>query len=73
LKIGIVLSLRVWAWSLAARAQQGERVRHIAILDGVAESDLEARTNLVAFVQELQQLGWSDGRNARFELRWGRG
>jgi hypothetical protein len=58
----------VTARPFAARAQQGERVRQIAVLDGVAESDLEARTNLAAFLQELQQLGWSDGRNMRFDI-----
>jgi putative tryptophan/tyrosine transport system substrate-binding protein len=61
------------AWLLAAPAQQGERVRHIAVLVGIAESDLEARTNLAASLQELQQLGWSDGRNVRFDIRWGQG
>jgi len=58
-------------WPVAVRAQQGERVRHISILDGVAETDLEARANLAAFLQELQRLGWIDGRNARFDIRWG--
>ena len=56
---------------VAVRAQRGERVRHIGILVGVAEIDLEARTILAAFLQELQRLGWSDGRNARFDIRWG--
>jgi len=58
-------------WSVAVRAQRGERVRHIAILYGVAESDLEVRANHAAFLQELQRLGWSDGGNARFDIRWG--
>ena len=58
-------------WPVAVRAQPGERVRHISILDGVAETDLEARANLAAFLQELQRLGWIDGRNARFDIRWG--
>ncbi len=58
---------------VAGRAQQGQRVRHVAVLDGVPESDLEARTNLAAFLQALQQLGWSDGRNVRIDIRWGEG
>jgi len=58
-------------WPVAVRAQRGERVRHIAILYGVAESDLAVRANLAAFLQELQRLGWSDGGNARFDIRWG--
>ena len=39
-------------WPLVSHAQQRERVRYIAVLDGVAESDLEAQTNLVAFLQD---------------------
>ena len=66
LLVGAAITLPV-----GVRAQQGERLRHIAILDGVAESDLEARANLEAFLRELQQLGWSDGHNAQFDIRWG--
>jgi putative tryptophan/tyrosine transport system substrate-binding protein len=61
----------VIAWPLTVRAQQGDRVRHIAFLAGVAESDLETGPNPLALLQELQQLGWSDGRNVRFDIRWG--
>ena len=57
---------------LAVRAQQGERVRRVGILVGIAEG-VEARSNLAAFYQGLQQLGWSDGRNVRFDERWGAG
>ncbi|WP_051382718.1 ABC transporter substrate-binding protein [Bradyrhizobium sp. Tv2a-2] len=58
-------------WPVAARAQRNERVRHIAIFYGVGEGDLAVQANLSAFLQELQRLGWSDGRNARFDIRWG--
>jgi putative ABC transport system substrate-binding protein len=58
---------------LAVRAQQGERVRRVGILLGIAEGNSEARSNLAAFYQGLQQLGWSDGRNVRFDERWGAG
>ena len=58
-------------WPVAVRAQRGDRVRHIGILVGVAESDLEARAILMAFLQELRRLGWTDDRNARFDIRWG--
>jgi putative ABC transport system substrate-binding protein len=58
---------------IAARAQQGERVRRIAILQAIAEGDLEGRRNVAAFYQRLQQLGWSDGRNVQFDERWGAG
>jgi putative ABC transport system substrate-binding protein len=46
------------AWSLEARAQQGDRLRRIGVLMGYAESDLEAQANLAAFREELQKLGW---------------
>jgi putative tryptophan/tyrosine transport system substrate-binding protein len=56
------------AWPLAARAQQPERMRRIGVL--ITADDLEHRTQLAAFEQALQQLGWSDGRNVRFDIRW---
>jgi hypothetical protein len=47
------------AWPLAARAQQGERMRRIGVLMGQAEDDSEAQARGAAFDQGLQQLGWS--------------
>jgi putative tryptophan/tyrosine transport system substrate-binding protein len=61
------------AWPLAARAQQGERVRRIGALMTLAADDPEGQGRLRAFVQELQQLGWIDGRNVQIDLRWGEG
>ena len=61
------------AWPLAARAQQSERKRRIGVLMGWNEKDREAQSNLAAFVQELQQLGWTDGRNMRIDYRWANG
>jgi putative ABC transport system substrate-binding protein len=58
------------AWSVAARAQQGERVRRIGILNPFADDDLEVQANIVAFRQTLQKLGWTDGRNVRIDYRW---
>src|SRR5262249_23493065 len=57
-------------WPLAARAQQSDRVRRIGVLMGWRESDREARSERGAFVQELQKLGWLDGRNLRIDTRW---
>ena len=57
-------------WPLAARAQQPDRVRRIGVLMGYSESDLEAQSELAAFVQELQKLGWADHRNLRIDIRW---
>jgi putative ABC transport system substrate-binding protein len=59
------------AWPLAARAQQPERVRRIDIMSGVRESDPDAMARYTALRQVLQQLGWSEGRNIRFDYRFG--
>jgi putative ABC transport system substrate-binding protein len=61
------------AWPLAARAQQGERMRRIGVLFGVAADDSTGKANYAAFLQGLQQLGWSDGRNVRIDARWAAG
>jgi putative ABC transport system substrate-binding protein len=58
------------AWPLAARAQQGERVRRVGVLMPSDENDPEYKTRLSAFTQALADLGWIDGRNARIDLRW---
>jgi ABC-type uncharacterized transport system substrate-binding protein len=58
------------AWPLAARAQQGERMRRIGVLMNLASDDPEAQARIAAFRQELQQLGWTDGRNVRIDYRW---
>jgi putative ABC transport system substrate-binding protein len=61
------------AWPLAARAQQGERMRRIGVLQPLAVDDPEALGRVTAFAQGLQQFGWTDGRNAQIEYRWGAG
>jgi putative ABC transport system substrate-binding protein len=61
------------AWPLAARAQQGNRMRRIGVLMGYDENDPEGKLRLSAFIQALANLGWTDGRNVRMELRWGGG
>jgi putative ABC transport system substrate-binding protein len=61
------------AWPLAARAQQGERVRRIGVLMNLAADDPETVRRMAAFVQGLQELGWTDGRNVRIEYRYGVG
>src|SRR5262249_53469927 len=60
------------AWPLAARAQS-ERVRRVGMLIGQAADDADGKARLAAFVQGLQQLGWTDGRNVRIDTRWGGG
>ena len=56
---------------LAARAQQGERVRRIGVLMVLDENDPAAKPRLSAFTQALADLGWIDGRNVRMDVRWG--
>jgi putative ABC transport system substrate-binding protein len=58
------------AWPLAARAQQGNRVRRIGVLMAGDETDPVRKTFVSAFTQALAGLGWSDGRNVRMDLRW---
>jgi putative tryptophan/tyrosine transport system substrate-binding protein len=60
-------------WPLVARARQGESIRQVAVLIGPAESDIEAQRRIAAFRGGMQGLGWVDGRNVRFEYRWGGG
>jgi len=60
----------VAAWPLSAHAQLGERVRRIGVCMNLAADDPEGQARLTAFAQGLQQLGWTDGRNARIEYRW---
>ena len=57
-------------WPLAARGQQGERIRRIGVLMGHAESDSEAQAHFTAFRDGLQKLGWTEGRNTRIDTRW---
>ena len=61
------------AWPLAARAQQGERMRRVGVLTGLTESDPGARAWPAAFEEGLQKLGWSQGRNLRIDYRWAAG
>src|ERR1700730_3246284 len=61
------------AWPLAARAQHGDRVRHIGVLTGFSENDREAQRRVTAFLGRLRELGWTAGRNIRIDYRWGAG
>ncbi|HJZ99039.1 MAG TPA: ABC transporter substrate-binding protein [Candidatus Solibacter sp.] len=61
------------AWPLAARGQQGERVRRIGVLMNLAADDAESQRRVTGFVQALQGLGWTDGRNVKIDYRWGAG
>ena len=58
------------AWPLAAHAQQDGRMRRIGVLVGFAADDPAAQRRVLAFAQALAQLGWTDGRNVRIDIRW---
>src|SRR5215813_11979923 len=58
------------AWPLAARAQQSERTRHVAILMSGAEGDPETQARLAGIRQGLSRFGWSEGRNVEIDYRY---
>ena len=58
------------AWPLVARGQQPNRVRRIGVLMPFAKDNPEGQARIAAFLQELQHLGWTDGRNLQIEYRW---
>ena len=60
------------AWPVAARGQEAERMRRIGVLMNTEENP-DQQSSLAAFLQGLQQLGWTDGRNVRVDTRWGGG
>ena len=58
------------AWPLAARAQQPERTRRVGVLMNTTAEDPEQQSSIAAFLQVLQQLGWTEGRNVQIDTRW---
>jgi len=56
---------------LVARAQQGERMRRIGVLIGQVADDPQGKSRVATFLQGLQQLGWTEGRNVQIDIRWG--
>ncbi len=61
------------AWPRAARAQQADRMRRVGVLWNLAADDPEGQARQRAFLQGLQELGWTDGRNMRIDYRWAGG
>jgi putative ABC transport system substrate-binding protein len=59
------------AWPPPTKAQQGERIRRIGILRPYAEADPDSQSRIASLRQALLELGWAEGRNLRFEFRWG--
>jgi ABC-type uncharacterized transport system substrate-binding protein len=65
-----LLSGAAAGWPLAARAQQGERMRRVGILMPYSPSDKEIQNRVLAFKEELRNRGWSAGVNVQFDERW---
>src|SRR5262245_55048009 len=61
------------AWPLAARGQQGERVRLVGLLEGISADAPGVKVRHTEFLEGLRQLGWMPGRNVRIEVRYGGG
>jgi putative ABC transport system substrate-binding protein len=61
------------AWPIGARAQRPERMRRIGVFINPVADDPVTRARLAAFIEGLQQLGWTDGRNVRIDTRWSAG
>ena len=69
--IKVIAGSAAATWPPLARAQQGERARHIGVLMNLPENDLNGQARFAAFLQGMQQLGWANGRNLRIDTRWG--
>jgi putative ABC transport system substrate-binding protein len=69
----VTLGSATAAWPVAARAQQGERMRRIGVMMPYAENDAEAKSHLSALAQQLKRLGWSEDRNIRIDVRYAAG
>jgi putative ABC transport system substrate-binding protein len=61
------------ATPFVARAEQSERMRRVGVLMNLAADDPESQQRMTVFVQEMAQLGWAEGRNARIDVRWAAG
>jgi putative ABC transport system substrate-binding protein len=60
------------AWPLVAHTQSNERMRRVGVLLGIAE-DHEGRVRVTAFRQQMRELGWIEGKNIQFDIRWAAG
>ena len=67
----IALLGSVAAWPVAARAQQADRVRRIGVVTSALETDADLQALYAVLRQALQQLGWTEGRNIKFDQRFG--
>jgi putative ABC transport system substrate-binding protein len=63
----------VATWPFAAQAQQGERLRRVAVLEPIEKDTPSAQARYTAFLRAFEQLGWTDGRNVQIVARWSGG
>jgi putative tryptophan/tyrosine transport system substrate-binding protein len=61
------------AWPVLAGAQQPERMRRIGVLMAYDETDPQGKARFSGFSQRMAELGWTDGRNLRMDVRWAAG
>jgi putative ABC transport system substrate-binding protein len=67
----IALAGGLAAWPLGARAQQDNRVRHVGVFMNLSEGDPDGTRRIAALLKSLDEFGWTEGRNIRFDFRWG--
>src|SRR3954451_10265080 len=65
-----IAGLGAATWAAPASGETAERMRGIGVLMNLASDDPVAQARIAAFRQELQQLGWTDGRDVRIDDRW---
>jgi putative tryptophan/tyrosine transport system substrate-binding protein len=58
------------AWPLAVQGQESIGMRRVGVLMATAADDPEGQARISAFLDALRQLGWTDGRNVRIDIRW---
>jgi len=68
-----ILGSAAATWPLAARAQQREHLRRVAVLEPVAKDTPSAQARYTAFLRAFEQLGWTEGRNVQIVARWSGG
>jgi putative tryptophan/tyrosine transport system substrate-binding protein len=65
-----IAGLGAAAWPVAVRAQPGERMRRVGVLMNLTEDDPESQLRMIAFVERLQNSGWTNGQNVQIDTRW---
>lgn len=66
----LIILIGIAASPIGLHAQQLERVRHVGVLMGLAQSDTEGQARFNSFRQGLEQLGWKEGQNIKLDVFW---